>query len=64
MESEEVKFYMALSLFGISEGLAFIKKIKPSGILHFIWCLCKGSECIVKKSIKGVEVVLEYEDKV
>tara|TARA_R110000824_G_scaffold21996_1_gene81213 strand:- start:8406 stop:8609 length:204 start_codon:yes stop_codon:yes gene_type:complete len=61
---QNVKFYTAVSLFVLSEGLAFMKKIKPSGLFHLIWCLCKGSECVVKKSIEGVEVVLEYDNQV
>lgn len=63
MEEHDYKFWVALGLFSFSEGLAFLKKVKPSGILHFIYCFLKGSDCVVKTAIKGTERALEYEEK-
>jgi len=62
MNEHDYKFYLAMGLFTISEALAFVKKVKPSGILHFIYCLLKGSECLVKTAIDGTERAIGYID--
>ena len=64
MEEHDYKFWVALVLFSLSEGLAFLDKVKPSGLVHFAYCLLKGSDCVVKTALKGTERAMEYQDPV
>ena len=44
-----------------SEVLPFLKKTKGSGLIHYLICILKGSECMLKKVRETAEDVANEE---
>ena len=56
--------YTTFTLAGLlifSEVLPFLKKTKDSGLIHYLICILKGSECMLKKVRETAEDVANEE---
>lgn len=56
--------YTTFTLAGLlifSEVLPFLKKTKGSGLIHYLICILKGSECMLKKVRETAEDVANEE---
>ena len=53
----EYTTFALAGLFIFSEVLPFLKKTKGSGLIHYLICALKGSECMIKKVRETAEQV-------
>ena len=53
----EYTTFALAGLFIFSEVLPFLKKTKGSGLIHYLICVLKGSECMIKKVRETAEKV-------
>ena len=57
----EYTTFALAGLFIFSEILPFLKKTKGSGLIHYLICALKGSECMIKKARETAEQVAATE---
>lgn len=53
----EYTTFALAGLFIFSEVLPFLKKTEGSGLIHYLICALKGSECMIKKVRETAEKV-------